>query len=228
MFEPRITQHLASLQVRVRDPQGPEALGIEAHDQDLYHVIANDDGMKRLRRVARWLSRTIDQDGGLEVREVIKELGDRLGGTPGIAAYRGIGIDQAPEDDPDDVWLDSHDTVTRLSLLHYTRFWVIPTREKEAMLIRCSRGMRDRLLFTLADAVDRLGYRAAIMWHADGHYVGLGYRHPQHQRPVFVDRPLDARNELSAIREMGLTPDPVDSHWVQRFGRAVRSWMALE
>lgn len=228
MFEPRTTHHLATLQVRVCHPQGAAELGIESNDQDLYHVIANADAMKRLRRVAHELSRRINRDGAHEVREVIRELGDRLGGSPGIAAYRGVGIDAsaAGAGELDDIWLASGDSVTRLALLHYTRFWVIPTPEQDYMLIHCHRGMRDRLLFTLENAVEQLGYRALIMWRVDGCYIGLGWRIPSKERRVFIDRPLNARNEIEAIREMGLKPDPLDSHWTRRIGRILRSFIA--
>lgn len=227
MFEPRATHHLASLQVRVAEPQGVTEDSIGASDQDLYHVIVTAEGMKRLQRVVNPLAKRIDQGEPHAVRDVIQHLGDRLGGTPGIAAYRGVGIDAASDDgdEPEDVWLASGDRVRRLTLIHYTRFWIVPAREPAYLLIKCNRSVRDRLLVTLETAVAKLGRQLLVMWYADDHYIGLG-RRSRGGGPLFIDRPLDAQSELAAIQEMGLTPRVEDTRWSRRLRRAFGDWVA--
>jgi hypothetical protein len=183
--------------------------------------------MQRLQRAVKTLASRIDKGEPHAVRDVIQYLGDRLGGTPGIAAYRGVGIDTFSDggDEPADVWLASGDQVRRLTLIHYTHFWVVPVREPAYTLIKCNRSVRDRLLFTLEMALDKLGRQMIVMWYADDHYIGLGCRSSGGgAQRVFIDRPLNTRNELAAIHEMGLTPMPEDSRWSRRFSRAFRDW----
>lgn len=222
MLEERATHHLATLQVRVANPVGPGSNGLGVCDQDLYHLVVRGGAMRRVRHVCERLRRTVSGDSPVTVAETIQYLGDRIGGSPGIAAYRGVPI-AAGTDTPchDDVWLEPSDRVRRFLLVEYTRFWTIPVQESRYTLVELEQGVRDRPLFTLEQAIARRGRRPAMFWWSNGYYIGLGCRHSESDGRSFIDRPLDARSEPAAIREMGLTPVPTDARWSQRALRSL-------
>jgi len=223
MLEPRQTHHLATIQIRVTNPRGYTAWDIALRDQDLYYLIAGAGVIRRLRRVLRKLRKTVDSGAPRTVADLIQQLGDAMGGKPGLAAYRGVAIDAGPDtDDGEDVWFESRDQVLRILLLEYARFWVVPTAEPDHMLIELACGVRDRPLLTLEAAIERLGHQPAMMWSTHEGYVGLGWRRPVGEQRLVVDRPLDARNEPEAIREMGLTPVIPDARWYRRTSRYLR------
>lgn len=222
MLEERATHHLATLQVRVANPVGPGSGGLGVCDQDLYHVVASGSAIRRLRHVCERLRRSVGGDSRVTVAEIIQCLGDRLGGSPGIAAYRGVAIGAGTDGPCDnDVWLEPSDCVRRFLLVEYTRFWTIPIQESGYTLVELEQGVRDRPLFTLERAIERQGRRPVMFWWSNGYYIGLGCRHSESDGRWFVDRPLDARSEAAAIREMGLTPVPTDERWSQRALRSI-------
>jgi hypothetical protein len=223
MLESRATHYLTTIQLRLPNPSGADGADPGRCDQDLYYVITKASAIKRLRSVAARLRKGVARGESRTVGDVVKYLGDELGGHPGTAAYRAIairgGFDTVTGDE--DVWLDTSDHVERCLLLEYTRFWPVPALEADCELLELEQGVRDRPLLALEWAIERRGCRAYMVWRSDKRYIGLGARSPAGEPRALVDRPLDARSEPAAIREMGLTPLEADSRWHRRALRSL-------